>query len=51
MTEQLNCAVTCIYSFSDSFPIQVITEYLVEFSVLYNRSLLMIYFIYSSYRC
>ena len=37
-----------IYSFSDSFPIEVITEYWVEFPMLYSRSLLVIYFIYSS---
>ena len=34
---------TYIQSFLDSFPIQVITEYWVEFSVLYSRSLLDIY--------
>jgi len=33
--------------FSDSFPILVITEYWIEFFVLYSRSLLIIYFIYS----
>ena len=38
---------TCIYSFSDSFPIQAITEYWAEFSVLYTRSLLFIYSIHS----
>ena len=37
---------TYIYSFSDSFPIQVITEYWIEFLVLYSRSLLIIYYIY-----
>ena len=37
-----------IYSFSDSFPIEVITEYRAEFPVLYSRSLLGIYFIQSS---
>ena len=37
-----------IYSLLDSFPIQVITEYWVEFPVLYSRSLLVIYFTYSS---
>ena len=36
-----------IPSFSDTFPIQVITEYWVEFPVLYPRSLFAIYFIYS----
>ena len=39
---------TYIHSFLDSFPIQVITEYWVEFPVLYSRSLLVVYFIYSS---
>ena len=39
---------TYIHSFLDSFPIQVITEYWEEFPVLYSRSLLVIYFIYSS---
>ena len=29
--------------FSDYFPLQVITEYGVEFSVLHNRSLLITY--------
>ena len=33
------------YSFSDSFLIQVITEYWVEFPVLYSRSLLVTYLI------
>ena len=37
-----------ICSFPDSFPFQVITKYWVYFSVLYNRSLLVSYFIYSS---
>ena len=36
------------YSFLDSFLIWVITEYWVEFSVLYSRSLLVIYRIYNS---
>ena len=35
-----------LHSFSDSFPIQVIIEYRVEFSMLYSRSLLIIYFMY-----
>ena len=39
---------TYIHSFSDSFSIQVITEYLVQFPVLYTRFLLVICFIYSS---
>ena len=39
---------TYIYSLSDSFPIQVIKEHWVEISVLYSRSLLIIYFIYCS---
>ena len=37
---------TCNYSLSNSFPIQVITEYWSEFPVLYNRSLLVLYLIY-----
>ena len=37
-----------IHSFIDSFPIEVITEYWVEFPVLCSRSLLTIYFIYST---
>ena len=39
---------TYILSFLDSFPIEVITEYWVEFPVLYSRLLLVTYFIYSS---
>ena len=39
---------TYIHSFLDSFPVYVITEYWVEFPVLHSRSLLIIYFIYSS---
>ena len=39
---------TYIYSFSDCFPISVITEYWVRFLVLYSRSLLIIYLLYSS---
>ena len=39
---------TYIHSFSDSFLIKIIIEYWVEFLVLYIRSLLVIYFIYSS---
>ena len=39
---------TCVYSFSNSFPISVITEYWAEFPVLYSRSLLVMYFIDSS---
>ena len=38
---------THIHSFLDSFPIQAIAEYWVEFPVLYSMSLLVIYFIYS----
>ena len=34
--------------FLDSFPIYAIREYWVEFPVLYSRSLLVTYFIYSS---
>ena len=37
-----------MYSFSDYFPLQVITGYQVQFPVPYSRSLLIIYFIYSS---
>ena len=36
------------HSFSDFFPIQIITEYWIEFPVLYSTSLLIIYFTYSS---
>ena len=40
---------TYIHSyFFDSFPIWVIAEYWVEFPVLYSRSLLVMYFTYSS---
>ena len=41
---------TCIHilSFSDSFPIQAITEYRVESSVLYSRNPLAIHSIYRS---
>ena len=39
---------TYIHCFLDSIPIHVITEYWVEFPVLYSRFLLVIYFIYSS---
>ena len=38
----------CIYSFSDSFQLWVITKYWVQFPVLHCRSLLIICFIYSS---
>ena len=41
-------AYTCIHSFSNYFPILVIEVYWVEFLVLYSRSLLVIYFKYSS---
>ena len=41
---------TSTYSFSDSFPTYVITEYWVEFPVLSSRSLLANYFICSSLR-
>ena len=37
-----------IHSFTDSFPVKVITEYWIEFPGLYNRVLLIIYFIYIS---
>ena len=37
-----------IYSFSNSFPLWVITQYWVEFPVLYSRSLLVICFLHSS---
>ena len=40
-----------LYSFLDSFPMWVITEYWEEFPVLYSRSLLVVYFIYSSVSC
>ena len=36
------------YPFSDSIPVQAITEFWVEFPVLYHRSLLVIYFLHSS---
>jgi len=39
---------TYVCSFSDYCPLWVITEYRVEFPVLYSRSLLMIYFIHSN---
>ena len=38
---------TYTHSFLDSIPIQVITEYWVDFPVLYSRFLLVIYFVYS----
>ena len=38
----------CIHSFLDSFPIQPIAEYWVEFPVLNSRSLLVTCFIYSN---
>ena len=41
-------ADTYIHSFSNYFPIFVIVVYWVEFLVLYSRSLLIIYFKYSS---
>ena len=37
-----------MYAFLDSFPIYIFTEYCVESPVLCSRSLLVIYFIYSS---
>ena len=42
---------TYIHSFSDSFPIEVITEYLVEFPVLCSRSLLIISLLYAGLGC
>ena len=45
------CVYIYIYTFiisSDSFPIQLITEYWVEFPELYSRSLWIIYFIHGS---
>ena len=39
-----------IYSFSDSFLLQVITKYWAQSPILYSRSLLIFYFIYSSVR-
>ena len=47
-TKWISYTYTYIQSFLDSFPIWVIKEYRVEFSVLYSRFLLVIYFIYSS---
>ena len=40
--------ISILFSFLDSIPMEVITEYQAEFPVLYSRSLLVIYFIYSS---
>ena len=40
--------LTYIHSFLDSFPIQTIKEFSVEFPVLYSRFLLVTYFVYSS---
>ena len=37
-----------MHSFSDSSPVKVITEYRIEFPLLYTRFLLFICFIYSS---
>ena len=37
----------CIF-FPDSFPLQVIKKYWIQFLVLHSRSLLTVYFIYSS---
>ena len=36
------------YTYIHSFPMYIITEYWVEFSVLYSRSLLVIHLVYSS---
>ena len=47
ITKWLSYTYTCIPSFSDSFLIQFITEYWVEFSLLYSRSFLDISSIYS----
>ena len=45
----ISFAYSYIYSFLDFFsPIKAVTHYWAEFPVLYNRSLLVIYFIYSS---
>ena len=41
-------AYTYIHPFLDSFPVQAIIEYWVEFPVLYSRSLLVTCFIHSS---
>ena len=49
ITKWLGYTYTCIPSFSDSFLIQFITEYWVEFSLLYSRSFLVISSIYSWY--
>jgi len=44
----INYTHTYIHSFSDYFPIKVITEYWEEFPMLYRRFFLVIYFIYTS---
>ena len=36
-----------VYSFLDSFLLEIITRYCIQFPVLHGRSLLFIYFIYS----
>ena len=43
------CVCVCVYThhFSYSFPLLYITRYWVKFPVLYSRSLLFIYFIYT----
>ena len=45
---QQSDAYIYIYSFSNSFPIQVIEEYWAEFPVLYSRFLFIIYFNYNN---
>ena len=49
--KQFSYAYTHTHSFSNSFPIQVFTEYWVEFPVLYCRCLLTIHFIYKNVHC
>ena len=41
------CVCVHIYAFSDYFPLKIIIRYWVELPVLYSKSLLVIYFIYS----
>ena len=47
-TKWISYTYTYAHSFLDSFPIKAITEYWIEFPVLYSRNLFVIYFIYSS---
>ena len=54
ITEQSGKAQNQLYTyiyplfFLDSFPIYVITEYWIEFPVLYSKCLLVVYFIYTT---